>query len=93
MSRRRSGGNVGIAGAISKGGGKGGKPGFGFQGFPRTVISTAFRLVRFDSFPLLLRSAAEAVRFRAGFQDVSAIGDAIQKCFAQSRVRNDLRPF
>ena len=28
---------------ISKGGGKGGKPAFGFPGFPRTVISTAFR--------------------------------------------------
>jgi hypothetical protein len=37
-------GNVGIAWfwAISKGGGKGGKPGLGFPCFPRTVISTAY---------------------------------------------------
>src|SRR5689334_20991986 len=38
---RRSCGNVGIAAAISKGGGKGGKPAFGFPGFPRPGISTA----------------------------------------------------
>ena len=40
--RRRSGGNVGIAAfAISKGGGKRGKPGLGFPLFPPPVISTA----------------------------------------------------
>src|SRR5215472_8376882 len=38
---RRRGGNVGIAAAISKGGGKGGKPAFGFPRFPAPGISTA----------------------------------------------------
>jgi len=38
--RRRTGGNVGNAPAISKRGGKGGKPFFGFPGLPRRVIST-----------------------------------------------------
>ena len=75
-----------------QGGGKGGKPGFGFPGFPRTVISTAFWSVRFYSLLLLLRGAAEAIRFCAGLQDVSAVGDAIEQRFAQPRVGNDLRP-
>ena len=37
-------GNVGIAVAISKDCGKGGKAGFAFPGFPQSVISTACRL-------------------------------------------------
>jgi hypothetical protein len=40
-SARRSCWNVEIAEAISKGGGKGGKPGVGFPCFPLAVISTA----------------------------------------------------
>jgi hypothetical protein len=46
-------------------------------GDPRTVISTAFRSVRFGSLLLLFRGPAEAVGLRAGLQDVSAIGDSI----------------
>jgi hypothetical protein len=38
-NRRRTCGNVGIADAISKRGGKVGKPAFGFPGFPGRVIS------------------------------------------------------
>jgi hypothetical protein len=37
----RSGGNVGIAQRFPRSGGKGGKPAFGFPGFPSLVISTA----------------------------------------------------
>ena len=62
-----------------------------FQAFQGTVISTALRSMRFGSFLLLLGGSAEAIGFRAGLQDVSAIGDAIQQSFAQSRVANDLR--
>src|SRR5260370_9229913 len=39
----------GKRGAIYKGGGKGGKPGFGFPGFPRTAISTAFARLRWSN--------------------------------------------
>src|ERR1700761_3328898 len=38
---RRACGNVEIAPAISKDGGKSGNPGFGFPGFPRSGISTS----------------------------------------------------
>src|SRR5215211_7459299 len=37
--------------------------------------------------------AAEAVRIGAGFDDVGAVGDAIEQRLAKPRVRNDLRPF
>jgi hypothetical protein len=50
-----------------------------FQAFHRPVISTVGpRLVRFGSL-LLLRRSAETIRFRAGLQDVSAVGDAIEQ--------------
>ena len=89
---RRSGGNVGIARAISKGGGKSGKPGVGFPGFPRTVISTAFRSMCFGSLLLLVCGSAEAIRLRSGLQDMSAISDSIQQRFAEPRVGDYLGP-
>ena len=61
-----------------------------FQAFHGPVISTV-GLVCFGSL-LFLRRSAETIRFRAGFQDVCAIGDAIQQRFAEARVRNYLRP-
>lgn len=39
-------------------------------------------LMWFGSFLLLLRCAAEAIRFRTGLKNMSAIGDSIQQCFA-----------
>ena len=80
--------------AISKDGGKGGKPDLGFPGFPRPGISTAQSFaVRFGSFLLLFGRPTEAIRFGAGLQNMSAVGDAIQQCFAEPRIGNDLRPF
>ena len=79
--------------AISKGGGKGGKPDFGFPGFPRTVISTAWPIsLQLGSLLLFFRGSAEAIGFCSRLQDVSSIGDSIQQRFAESRVRDDLRP-
>jgi hypothetical protein len=79
--------------AISKGGGKGGKPDFGFPGFPRTVISTAWPMsLQLGSFLLFFRGSAEAIGFCARLQDVGSIGDSIQQRFAESRIRDDLRP-
>ncbi len=83
---------MGIAIAISKGGGKSGKPWFGFPGFPRTVISTALPLLRFGSFLLFCGGPSEAVGLGAGLQDVSPVSDAIKQRFAQSGVRDHLRP-
>ena len=40
----------------------------------------------------LFKGAPEAVRLGAGFDNVRAVGDAIQQGFAQARVGNDLRP-
>lgn len=39
--------------AISKGGGKGGKPDFGFPGFPRAVISIAVSPFRFSCISIM----------------------------------------
>jgi hypothetical protein len=79
--------------AISKGGEKGGKPDFGFPGFPRTVISRAWPVsLRLGSLLLFFRGSAEAIGFCARLQDVSSIGDSIQQRFAESRVGDDLRP-
>ena len=47
----------------------------------------------FGSLLLFLRRSAEAIGFRARFQDVSAIGDSIQQRFAEPRVGDHLRPF
>lgn len=73
---RESCGNVGIA-----------------ERFPRTVISAAWLAsLRPGSLLLFFRGSTEAIGFGTGFQDVTAIGDSIQQRFAQSRIRNDLRP-
>ena len=89
---RRSCGNVGIAAAISKGGGKGGKPAFGFPGFPPPGISTAAWSRRLGSFLLFLRGPAESIRLGPRFEDVSAVGDAVQQRFAEKRIRDNLSP-
>ena len=56
-----------------------------FHGFPL--------LVCFGSFLQLLGGSAEAIRFRTGLENVSAVGDAIQKRLAKARVRDHLGPF
>jgi hypothetical protein len=86
-------GNVGIAERFPRAVGRVENLILVFHAFHRPVISTAWsRLIRFCSLLLLLRGSTEAIRFRAGLQDVSAVGDAIEQCFAESRVRNDLGP-
>lgn len=69
----------GNRGAISKGGGKGGKPVFGFPDFPRTVISTAFAFAvwsncdhEVECFPGPLRFQEDAqANFEISLGDVS----------------------
>src|ERR1022692_1248625 len=56
-----------------------------FHGFPLSG--------RLGSLLLLVGSSPEAVRFRAGLQNVSAVGDAIQQRLAKARIRDHLRPF
>ena len=48
-----------------------------YHGFPL--------LVCFGSFLLLLGGSAKAIRFRTGLQDVSTVGDAIEKRLAKAR--------
>ena len=55
-----------------------------FQAFHGPSFPRLSRSVRFGSLLLLLGGSAEAIGFRTGLQDVSAIGDAIQKRFAQA---------
>src|SRR4051794_4919874 len=79
--------------AISKGGGKGGKPGFGFPCFPRTGISTAYlSAVAFPPFFCRSESPPEAVGLSSGLEDVRSIRDSVQQRLAEARVRNYLRP-
>ena len=51
-------------------------------------------LVQLQSFFLLpsFHRAPEAIRLRAGFDDVRAVGDAVQQRLAQPRIRKHLRP-
>ena len=70
---------------LQKGSGKVGKPAFGFKAF-WTVISTARQCVLA---PFLLFFSSGSARKRPDsvpvFQDVSPVGDAIQR-FAQARI-------
>ncbi len=69
---------------------EGWKHDFCFPGFPLRGICTGL-LVEF--FLLPLNGASEAIGVAAGLDDVSAIGNAIKKCFAQSRIGKHGRPF
>jgi len=60
-------------------------PGFGFPGFPRTVISTALPFSRLDSFLLLRSRSPKTVRLGASLEDVSPVSDAIEQRFTKSR--------
>ena len=65
--------------AISKSSGKGGKPVVGFPGFPAARHFHGWPASGWlCSFLLSIRSSAEAIRFRAGLQDVSAVSYAIE---------------
>ena len=46
-----------------------------------------------SSFLLPVHCAAESVRFRAGLKNVRSVRNPVQQGFAQSRVRDHLRPF
>src|ERR1035438_6177537 len=80
------------SGERSKAWGKGGKPAFGFPCFPQDVISTALLLCCLCSFLLTIECPAESIGFGPGFQDVRPVCDAIEQCFAQSGIRDPLRP-
>src|SRR3954468_785320 len=54
---------------------------------------SSFRLGWLFSFLHLRDRAPEAIRFRTGLQDVSAIRDPIQQRLAEPRIRNHLCPF
>ena len=89
---RRGCGNVGIAERFPRAVGTEENLGLVFQAFHGPSFPR-LPSVGFGSFLLLLRGSAEAIRFRARFQDVSTIGDSIQQGFTESRIGNDLRPF
>jgi hypothetical protein len=56
-----------------------------FHGFPL--------LGCFGFFLLLLGGSAETIRFSASLKNMSTVGDAIEKRFAEPRIRNHVRPF
>ncbi len=60
--------------------------------FPRAVISTALLLCCLCSFLLTVECPAESIGFSSGFQDVRPVCDAIEQCFAESGIRDHLRP-
>jgi hypothetical protein len=74
--------------AFSKGGGKGGKAGFAFPRFPRTVISTALRWLGRGGGFAFLGGTAEPVAVTAGFDDVRLIGDAANFYYYYNLCRN-----
>jgi hypothetical protein len=79
---------------ISKGGGKGGKPGFRLS-----MLSTGRHFhgllvcCCFSSFLLSCESPPEAIGFGSGLEDVRSVGDSVQQRLAETRVWNHLGPF
>ncbi len=55
---------------------------------PRVLLHALLSPLRFA-----VDGALEAVAFRPRLNDVRTVGDPIQQCFTEPRVREDLRPF
>ena len=80
--------------AISKGSGKGGKRVlFSMLSSARHLHRLWVRCVRSAFFFLPLDGAPKAIGVRSGLDDVGAVGDAIEQCFAESRIWKHRRPF
>ena len=95
--RIRGGGNVGIAAAISKVWGKGGKTVLSFShafhspSFPRALVVRLKLAAQMLFAPF--KRAPEAEGFGSGFDDVGSIRDPVQHRFTEPGIGKDGRPF